>query len=75
MSFINAPGLKPVLPLQSCRFCQIHPEPFPSPLIAAGHFGRSVTELFLDVAFIHLSAAGEAGAERMARVALRAFSH
>lgn len=53
---------------------QIDPEPVPSALVAAGHFGGGVAELFLDVAFIDFGAAGEAGAQGMAGIEPYAFA-
>ena len=41
-------------------------EPVALALVAAGHFGAGVTEMFLDVGFLDLGGGGEAGAQRMA---------
>jgi len=40
-------------------------QPVAPALIAAGHFGRGMAELLLDIALIDLSREGEAGAQRM----------
>ena len=51
---------------ESRRLGEIDPEPVAAALVAAGHFGRGVAELLLDVALVDLGRGGEAGAQRMA---------
>jgi len=52
--------------LQSCGLGKVHAEPIATALVASGHLGRSMSELLLDVTFIHLGAAGETCAQGMA---------
>jgi hypothetical protein len=51
--------------LQPRGLGEVDPEPVPLALVAAGHLGTRVAELFLHVAFVGLRGGGEAGAQRM----------
>ena len=51
--------------LQARRLGEVDPEAVAAPLVAAGHFRRSVAEVLLDVAFVDLGRRGEPGAQRM----------
>lgn len=53
--------------LKPCRLRKVHPEPVAAALISSSHLGRSVAEVFLDVALIDFGAACQAGAQGMAR--------
>jgi hypothetical protein len=46
---------------QPGRFGEIDAEPVAPSLIAAGHFGRGVAEMALDMRFVDLGAGSEAG--------------
>ena len=52
--------------LQPGSFGQVDAEPVATPLIAAGHLGRGVPKLLLDIPFVHLCRRGETRAQRMA---------
>ena len=49
--------MKGDLNLQSRGPGKVNAEPIPAALIAAGHFGRRMTELLLNIALINLSGA------------------
>ena len=51
--------------LQARGLGQVHSEAVAAPLVAAGHFRRSVAEVLLDVAFVDLGRRGEPGAQRV----------
>ena len=57
--------LKCLILLRFCSqpgcFGEIDTEPIAPSLIAAGHFGRGVAEMALDVGFVDLGGGGEAG--------------
>ena len=55
---------------QPRSFGKVDAEAVAAALVAAGHLGRGVTEWLLDVSLVHLSAAGEAGAQGVAGVEL-----
>lgn len=48
------------------RFGQVHAEPVAVALISPGHFGAGMLQLFLDIAFIDLGAAGQTRARSRA---------
>ena len=50
---------------QPRRLGQIDTKAVAAPLVAAGHFRRSVAEVLLDVAFVDLGRRGEPGAQRV----------
>ena len=45
--------------LKARGFCKIYTEAVAASLIAAGHFGGGVAEVFLDVALVHFGRTGE----------------
>lgn len=61
-------------PSQPCRLGEIDAEAVAFPLIAAGHFGAGVTEMFLDMGLLDLRGAGEACAKGMAGEGAFAFA-
>ena len=52
--------------LEAGRLCEVDFEPVAFALVAAGHFGAGVAEVFLDMGLFDLGGGGETGAERMA---------
>ena len=50
---------------QACSLCEVHPESVAVPLIPAGHFGRGVTELLLDITLVDIGGGGKTGAQGM----------
>ena len=56
-------GKMPVrLYLKARSRCQIHSKPVAAALVAAGHFGGCMAEMFLNVALVDLGGAGQTGA-------------
>ena len=51
--------------LQPRRLGQVHPEPIPISLVAAGHLSRGMAELLLDMALVDLGRGRQPGAQRM----------
>jgi hypothetical protein len=50
---------------ETSRLGQVDTEAIAAALVAAGHFGAGVTELFLHVALVDLGAGSESGPQRM----------